>query len=270
MSSRNTLMLIAVWILVGGTALFINRLRANQRMGVPGLKMVDVPSRDVHGKPVGTNSVYLPEKVLSYQSQSMPVAPMVLDLLPKDTTYGQRLYVAPDGMFVSTSVVLMGSDRSSIHKPQICLKAQGWQFVKESPIRLLIDRPVKYELPVMHLQLSKERQLADGTKSRVSGIFLYWFVSQNQLTADHFERQWLMARDLLQQGLLQRWAYVTYFTECPPGLENVTFERLKTMVVESVPQFQEVHGTPIAGEFPVQLALQPALDGLPWVGELYR
>lgn len=237
--------LVSVWLAVGVTGMFIDKLRSNQRMGRPGLKVVDVPSRDVKGNPVGTNSVYLPEKVLSFDSRPMPVAQMVLDLLPKDTTYGQRLYQSADGMYVSTSVVLMGSDRSSIHKPQICLVAQGWKINRSQMTQLVIDRPRRYELPVMRLDLSKELQQADGSKVRVSGIYLYWFVSQDQLTADHLDRQWWMARDLLTQGLLQRWAYVTYFAECPPGLEQVTFERLKNLVSESVPLFQEVQGKPI-------------------------
>ncbi|MBL9168471.1 MAG: exosortase-associated EpsI family protein [Verrucomicrobiales bacterium] len=239
--------LVSVWLAVAATGVFIDKLRNNQRMGRPGLKVVSVPSLDVKGNPIGTNSVYLPEKVLSFDSRPMPVAQMVLDLLPKDTTYGQRLYQSADGMYVSTSVVLMGSDRSSIHKPQICLVAQGWKIDRSQATHLVIDRPTRYELPVMRLDLSKERQQADGSKDRVRGIYLYWFVSQDQLTADHLDRQWWMARDLLTQGLLQRWAYVTYFAECPPGLEQVTFERLKNLVSESVPLFQEVQGRPLAG-----------------------
>ena len=48
----------------------------------------------------------------------------------------------------------------------------------------------------------------------LSGLYVYWFVADNQLTPYHGERMWWMARDLIRTGVLQRWAYVSYFTAC--------------------------------------------------------
>lgn len=246
MEKRSLVMLGAVVLAIALDAAFVHRLQSTQQLGSPGLLLSSEPSRDPDGQPVGTNSVLLPEKVLNYSSRSEPVAHMVLDLLPKDTTYGQRLYVAPDGFRVSSTVVLMGSDRSSIHKPQICLTGQGWSIVSSTLTNLIIDRPVRYRLPVMSLRVAKEYRQPDGTKGVASGVYLYWFVSGDQLTADHWDRQWWMARDLMLRGLLQRWAYVTYFTVCSPGLESVAFERMRNLITESVPMFQKVHGAPLA------------------------
>jgi len=47
-----------------------------------------------------------------------------------------------------------------------------------------------------------------------------------------------MARELLTTGVLQRWAYVTYFAVCLPGQEQATFERLEKIIASSVPEFQ--------------------------------
>lgn len=222
--------------------MMLHHLQATQRLGEPGVVLSAEPSQDTRGNPVGTNSVFLPVELPGYRSQPMPVAQVVLDMLPKDTTFGQRHYVGNDGFWIDTSVVLMGADRSSIHKPQICLVGQGWKILKSTPIKVKIDRPHPYELPVMKLDVTGEVTLNDGQRTRLNGVFLYWFVSQNQLTSDHWDRQYWMARDLIQHGLLQRWAYVTYFAVCREGLEGLAFERVKNLIVAGVPHFQKVAG----------------------------
>ena len=49
---------------------------------------------------------------------------------------------------------------------------------------------------------------------------------------------WLMARDLLLTGVLQRCASIIYFAYCLPGQEDATFERMKKLIVASAPEFQ--------------------------------
>ena len=49
---------------------------------------------------------------------------------------------------------------------------------------------------------------------------------------------WWLAKEMLRTGNLQRWAYISYFSACAPGQEEATFERMKKMIVASVPQFQ--------------------------------
>jgi hypothetical protein len=43
---------------------------------------------------------------------------------------------------------------------------------------------------------------------------------------------------LLTTGVLQRWAYISYFAVCEPGQEDAAFERVKKLIVASVPEFQ--------------------------------
>jgi hypothetical protein len=51
---------------------------------------------------------------------------------------------------------------------------------------------------------------------------------------------WWMPRDLLLHGLLERWAYVSYFSACRPGQEEATYARMKKLIAETVPEFQLV------------------------------
>ncbi len=47
-----------------------------------------------------------------------------------------------------------------------------------------------------------------------------------------------MFYNLVRHGVLQRWAYVSYFTICLPGQEDAAFDHLKQLITASVPEFQ--------------------------------
>jgi hypothetical protein len=182
----------------------------------------------------------LPERVLDYESEAVKIDQTVLDFLPKDTSFGQRRYTATDKFWIDVNVVLMGSDRTSIHKPQYCLTGQGWRLESgySTQSNVHIDQPYPYDLPVMKLIATKQVTDASGKPVTVRGIFAYWFVADQELTASHLQRVWWMARDTMRHGVLQRWAYVTYFAVCAPGQEEAAFERVKKLVAASVPKFQ--------------------------------
>ena len=74
------------------------------------------------------------------------------------------------------------------------------------------------------------------------GLYVFWFVARNEETDSHWQRIWWLTRDLLTTGVLQRWAYVSYFTICLPGQEDAAFERMKKLIAASVPEFQPAPG----------------------------
>jgi len=73
----------------------------------------------------------LPERVPDFTSTNVPESEVELGYFPKDTSYARRFYQAPDGFGVSTTVILMGADRTSIHRPEYCLLGQGWSIDKK-------------------------------------------------------------------------------------------------------------------------------------------
>jgi len=183
----------------------------------------------------------LPHQVLDYASQPLVTEDVVLVTLPKDTSFGSRRYDAPDGFSLILRVVLMGSDRTSLHKPQICLTGQGWRIddsaSRETQIR--VDRPAPYDLPLVEL-LANGSQVVNGQEQPVKGIYVYWYVANDALSASAtgLQRMWLMASKLLRTGVLQRWAYVSCFAACSPGQEDAAFERMKQFIAAAVPDFQ--------------------------------
>jgi hypothetical protein len=81
----------------------------------------------------------------------------------------------------------------------------------------------------------------NGQKAAARGVYVCWFVADNdEYTAQHWQRMWWMARDLFRTGVLQRWAFISYFSICAPGREDATFERIKKLIAASVPEFQLV------------------------------
>jgi hypothetical protein len=94
----------------------------------------------------------------------------------------------------------------------------------------------------------------NGQRTTVRGIFVYWYVTAGKLSGDPsgFGRMWSMSKTLLSTGVLERWAYVTYFAACPPGAEEASYERMRQLIAVTVPEFQMPPGpkTELAGRQP--------------------
>ncbi|MBI3878209.1 MAG: exosortase-associated EpsI family protein [Verrucomicrobia bacterium] len=245
MDRRSWLAFGAVLLLVAATSGFLRHHQAGQRLGAPGVKLIAEPTLSESGEVIATNSVALPERVLDYASETMKVPKVVHDWLPKDTTYGHRFYTARDGFIVDAQVVLMGADRTSLHQPQYCLTGSGWQIDASEAAAVRMARPHTYDLPVTKLTLTGWFQTERGPETR-RGVFVYWFVADGELTADHRQRMWSLAREQLRTGILQRWAYVICFAACAPGAEEATFGRLKEFIAAATPEFQLAAGPPLA------------------------
>jgi hypothetical protein len=132
----------------------------------------------------------------------------------------------------------MGTDRTSIHKPDFCLPGQGWDIKDRSVVNLPVAGTPSYQLPVAKWVLANSFQTASGQKQQVGGLYVFWFVADGEETPDYRQRMWWQGRDLLRTGVLQRWAYVSCFSVCAPGQEDATFERMKNYIAHSVPEYQ--------------------------------
>lgn len=230
-STKKWLLFGATLALIGVTAFALTELKARQRLGPPGLKSEAVPGKV-------TVKLALPERVLDFNSTNMPTAQVVLDYLPADTSYAQRYYFAPDGAWAMANVILMGADRTSIHRPDYCLPGQGWQIGEKTEVKLAIAGAQPYELPVEKWIVSNTFTGPDGQKQAASGIYVFWFATAGQTTGDFPTMLKSMLFHQLRTGELQRWAYISYFTVCVPGQEAATFARLEKLIAASVPEFQ--------------------------------
>src|SRR5436190_2224296 len=85
--------------MIAGAAAFLGTHQRRLHLGNPGVRVVAQPvySYDEMAPTnapfvVGTNTIALPEKVLDYQSRSDMIGQITVNALPKDTTYGRRMY----------------------------------------------------------------------------------------------------------------------------------------------------------------------------------
>ena len=231
MKKQKILIFMVVLALIGGGTWALIWLRANQKLGAPGIKATPIPGSM-------RMNFDLPERVLNFTSERVPKDKTVLDTLPKDTSFAQRLYTAPDGFWVNANIVLMGADRTSIHKPEFCIPGQGWRIDQKTTANLSIDGVHPRQLQVAKWIITNFVQDTNGRKKEVRGIYVFWFVAGNEETTSHWQRIWGMTRDLVTTGVLQRWAYISYFAVCEPGQEDATFERVKELIETLVPEFQ--------------------------------
>jgi hypothetical protein len=232
MKTQKWLILFVTLALMTCTAGALGWLKGRQKLGRPGVLASPIPGQDVMMR------IDLPERVLDFTSTNVPESEMELGYLPKDTSYGRRLYQAADGFWVSGTVVLMGADRTSIHRPEYCMPGQGWNIEQKKDASISIGGPAPYTLPVKKWVVSNHFQTPDGRQSVVSGLLVFWLVADNEQTADYVQFQSHLLRDLVFTGVLQRWAYVSYFAICAPGQEDAAFERMEKLIAASVPAYQ--------------------------------
>ena len=232
------MLLVSGLLLIAGAAGLLLRLKAVQHLGKPGLRVTRVDGTE-------RLRIELPERVGNMTSTNVEPTALEVATLPKDTTFGKRLYQSPDGFQVFTSVVLMGSDRTSIHKPEFCLEAQGWQIVRRETSAVHIERPHAYDLPVRKFVTGQVVRGANGGGTRWGGVYAFWFVAEDHVTASHFMRMKWITHDLLTRGVLPRWAYVSCFAACAAGGEEAAFVRVKEFIAAAVPEFQVATVPPV-------------------------
>ena len=241
MNRTKYILALVTVLLIGGAAVVLARYKSIQRLGEQG-----VNTRPIEGS--HRVEVVLPEKVLDFTSEWIVQNEIVTNTLPKDTCYGQRRYTAPDQFATTANVVLMGEDRASMHKPQFCLTGAGWTINSTEVTTIPIEKPVPYDLSVIKLKLSGTFT-HEGKQIQAGGVYVYWYVADKGMSSDPEGKthMWSMARTLLTTGVLERWAYITFFTPCPPGQEDETYARMKQLIAAAVPEFQLVHGAPKTG-----------------------
>ena len=139
------------------------------------------------------------------------------NMLPADTGLVRKYYARPENRdALYATIVLSGNDRSSIHRPQVCMTAAGHEIARERIIRIpLAGRPEPLEVAVLDMVRPYSRE--DGTPDVYASYYAYWFVGKDRETASHLERMFWMGYDRVVRGVSHRWAYIAMSGERSPG-----------------------------------------------------
>src|SRR5882724_7460778 len=178
--SAATLMAAMVALLAIGEMFFLARISALTPEGAAGITL----TAD------GRNPVELPTFLgTEWIGRHTEVSAVERDILPPDTGFSRKLYVPVDdpAHAVFLSIVLSGHDRTSIHRPELCLVGQGWTLQDATTHRFSYPGhgDAAFAATILHVQ--REIVTPRGHKT-VPQRGAYWFVSSDAVVATHGER----------------------------------------------------------------------------------
>jgi len=183
---------IAVVVAILAAGLVVTALTSDvAKVSEPGIRLVDK-------KP------YLPEKAGAWQGGELQgLSKGEIEVLPKDTLGARRIYKDAASNEIYCAVILAGHEVTSIHRPELCLPAQGWIIEEEHTEIIPAEGAPGGRLPVM--RMSSSHTMPQG--GRVDCVFVYWFVGHDRITAQHWQRIMWTTMDRVFRNRNHRWAY---------------------------------------------------------------
>jgi EpsI family protein len=162
------------------------------------------------GKPIAVGSatgvvMNLPSSFGPFQGRDVPLSEGERVVLPKDTEIIKKNYNDPSGDIVNAQIVLSGAEKRSIHRPELCLPAQGWSITSRAtrPVQLADGRSIS----VMEDTITREVEVSPGVSKPLTSLFCYWFIGDGTTTSSHVMRVFLTSWDRVVHGKNHRWAY---------------------------------------------------------------
>lgn len=169
----------------------------------------------------------LPDRIEGWAGRPQEPGQKEKDILAKDTEFERMQYTSldPSDPTIEVSLVFSGKNVSqSIHRPEVCLDAQGWEFMSEKYLAWEGLLPSGELLPVkeiicrrVYMIENEEGEiepllLADGKKAYLWQVFYYTFFGHDAIVSGHYQRTGEDIKDRLLKGYDQRWAYATFST----------------------------------------------------------
>ncbi len=116
----------------------------------------------------------LPGSLTGLWGSDQPVSESEKVILPADTEFAKKIYSDGLGNDIHCQIVLAGAEKRSIHRPEVCLPAQGWTIKSGEvvPVKLADGKT----LEVMKLTVVRPvaggfcfRRQESGTNKRACG-----------------------------------------------------------------------------------------------------
>jgi hypothetical protein len=162
-------------------------------------------------------------------------------ILPPDTEIVRRIYGNPQGDVLVSTIVLAGGAKNSIHRPEVCLPAQGWQIDSEEVVPVTLANG--HQLNVMKVAIHRGSEQAYGKPVNRQAYYLYWFVGKGIATPSHWTRVFLGSWDRVFHNVNHRWAYVSIFMPIAedrlysPRNAEQTLQLMKDFIAKSAPDY---------------------------------
>ncbi|MGY8646064.1 MAG: exosortase-associated EpsI family protein [Verrucomicrobiales bacterium] len=208
----------------------------------------------------------LPDQLGDWRGTPREPGALEKKVLAQDTEFRRMEYsdITGERPSIETSIVFSGKNLSqSIHRPEVCLRAQGWTFVHENylqlqgvlssgaplPVKELICKRIAMKNPEKDGDKPTPYLTEDGKEVILWRVFYYTFFGHEAIVAGHYQRTIVDMRDRLFKGYDQRWAYATFssyitskhteqgimLTGAPNFNEEETKELIKDFLREFLP-----------------------------------
>ncbi|MEO5959501.1 MAG: exosortase/archaeosortase family protein, partial [Opitutaceae bacterium] len=219
----------AVVLVAAGEMFFLRRLANMPLRGGVGIVLAED----------GKSPVELPTFLgTEWGGRGAEVTAVEREILPPDTGFSRKQYFALEepAKQVFLSIVLSGRDRTSIHRPELCLVGQGWTIRGGTPHRFDFPGNANAAFPATVLRVQREVPAVQGAKPRPQ-LVAYWFVSADAIVATHWQRLARDAWNRVVHARADRWAYVLMQTDAADG-EAPALARMQEVLAGTLPAFQ--------------------------------
>jgi len=222
---------IVVAILGGGVLLTASTSNVST-VSEPGIRLVE-------GKP------FLVEKLGDWEGGPLQgLTDAERKILPADTEGVRRIYTDKNGNEVYCSVILEGSDVTSIHRPELCLTGQGWKFDRERVEGVPVIGTPNGVLRMTCIDARRTIALPHGNATETRAEFAYWFVGKGRLTPYHWQRILLTTKDRVLLNRNVRWAYFLIYAPMLTERDGEVQKRTETETVQLISRFiQDIYPT---------------------------
>jgi EpsI family protein len=223
--SKSWILVGVILVLVGLEMGMLAQISSSRERGAAGIRL----SAD------GTDPVDLPAFLgTEWIGSRTEVSGVERDILPPDTGFSRRTYISVQDRShaVFMSIVLSGYDRTSIHRPEVCLVGQGWT-IESAAAREFNREATGKSLPVTMLRTSL---IDPASQRKIEALTAYWFVSADKLVASHWQRFLWDAWNRVRHGRVDRWAYVLVQADVRND-EAAALDRIQTVLDATLPVF---------------------------------
>ena len=203
----------------------------------------------------------LPERdaVSGHVGFTRPVTKEEEKWLPGDTGILKMLYVPRDlkasnwseatEAGISASLILSGTDRRSLHRPEVCLRAQGWRIAGKEVVDVSVG---DQKFRVTDFTIVRKLNEKDGVIRNIRAHYFYWWIGAKRSTPSDFERILFTVLDNMFKNINNRWGYpsVMVYAELEEGMtleeiqesDKKARERALNFVRQYAPMFQKSLG----------------------------
>src|SRR5437764_5928748 len=162
------------------------RLAAVTIVLLVGFSTVFVLPKSSKSSPAGI-AMELPNYVGDWIGKDAEVTERECEVLAKDTQFARKTYTNLAGDSIYVSIVMSGDDMAnSIHRPERCLPAQGWNVRSSS--KRTIPVPGGKALQVTKLKNMQVIEIPDKRRFTLNNLNYYWFIGYRDMTASHLAR----------------------------------------------------------------------------------